>query len=71
MELYITRHGQIKANVENYMQGQTPGELTEEGYKQAKKFGIYYKDIKFDKIYCSDLLRAKKNFRNSLERKYT
>ena len=60
MELYITRHGQIKANVENYMQGQTPGELTEEGYKQAKKFGIYYKDIKFDKIYCSDLLRAKK-----------
>ena len=60
MELYITRHGQTKANVEKYMQGQTPGELTEEGSLQAKKFGIYYKDIKFDEIYCSDLLRAKK-----------
>jgi len=61
MELYITRHGQTKANVEKYMQGQTPGELTEEGCLQAKKFGIYYKDIKFDEIYCSDLLRAKKS----------
>ena len=60
MELYITRHGQTKANVEKYMQGQTPGELTEEGCLQAKKFGICYKDIKFDEIYCSDLLRAKK-----------
>lgn len=61
MELYITRHGQTKANVEKYMQGQTPGELTEEGCQQAKKFGQYYKDIKFDEIYCSDLLRAKKS----------
>ena len=60
MELYITRHGQTKANIEKYMQGQTPGELTQEGCHQAKKFGIYYKDIKFDEIYCSDLLRAKK-----------
>lgn len=60
MELYITRHGQTKANIEKYMQGQTPGELTPEGCEQAKKFGIYYKDIKFDEIYCSDILRAKK-----------
>ena len=60
MELYITRHGQTKANVGLYMQGQSPGELTSEGCKQAKLFGIYYKNIKFDEIYCSDLLRAKK-----------
>ena len=60
MELYITRHGQTKANIELYMQGQTPGELTSEGCEQAKKFGIYYKDMIFDEIYCSDLLRAKK-----------
>ena len=60
MELYITRHGQTKGNVEQFMQGQTPGELTEEGCLQAKQFGIYYKNIKFDEIYCSDLLRAKK-----------
>ena len=60
MELYITRHGQTKANVGQYMQGQSPGELTSEGCYQAKKFGIYYKNIKFDEIYCSDLLRAKK-----------
>ena len=45
MELYITRHGQTKANIEQYMQGQTPGELTSEGCEQAKKFGIYYKDM--------------------------
>ena len=61
MELYITRHGQTKANVEKYMQGQTPGELTKEGCEQAKKFGIFYKNIKFDEVYCSDLLRAKKS----------
>lgn len=60
MELYITRHGQTKANIEHIMQGQSPGELTSEGFEQAKKFGIYYKNIKFDEIYCSDLLRAKK-----------
>ena len=60
MELYITRHGQTKANIEKYMQGQTPGELTLEGCEQAKKFGIYYKDMIFDEIYCSDILRAKK-----------
>ena len=60
MELYITRHGQTKANVEQYMQGQSPGELTSKGCEQAKKFGIYYKNIKFDEIYYSDLLRAKK-----------
>ena len=67
MELYITRHGQTKANVEKYMQGQTPGELTREGCQQAKEFGIYYKDIKFDQIYCSDLLRAKKSLEIILE----
>ena len=60
MELYITRHGQTKANIEQYMQGQTPGELTSEGFEQAKKFGIYYKDMVFDEIYCSDILRAKR-----------
>lgn len=60
MELYITRHGQTKANVEKYMQGQTPGELTNTGCEQAKKFGSFYKEVKFDEIYCSDLLRAKK-----------
>lgn len=63
MELYITRHGQTKANIELYMQGQTPGELTLEGCDQAKQFGLYYKDMIFDEIYCSDLLRAK----NTLE----
>ena len=60
MELYIIRHGQTKSNIEKYMQGQTPGELTLEGCEQAKKFGIYYKNMKFDEIYCSDLLRAKR-----------
>ena len=60
MEIYLTRHGQTKANVEHYMQGQLPGELTSEGMNQAKAFGQHYKDIKFDEIYCSDLLRAQK-----------
>ena len=45
MEIYITRHGQTKGNVEQYMQGQLPGELTIEGCQQAKKFGIFYKDM--------------------------
>jgi broad specificity phosphatase PhoE len=60
MELYITRHGQTKANIEKYMQGQTPGELTDKGCEQAKQFGQYYKNMKFDEIYCSDILRARK-----------
>ena len=60
MELYITRHGKRKANVEQYMKGQTPGELTNKGCEKAKQFGIHYKDKIFNEIYCCDILRAKK-----------
>ena len=35
MELYIIRHGQTFSNIKNIIQGQTEGELTELGKKQA------------------------------------
>ena len=67
MELYITRHGQTRGNIEHFFQGQMEGELTPVGCEQAKKFGNFYRNLTFDEIYCSDLLRAKKTLEIILE----
>ena len=62
MELYIIRHGQTFSNIKNIIQGQTEGELTELGKKQASLLGKKLSKIKFNEIYCSDLNRAKQTF---------
>jgi broad specificity phosphatase PhoE len=58
VKLYIVRHGQSVANVNNVFLGQTDMDLTELGFEQARLTANYLKDIPVDKIYSSDLQRA-------------
>ena len=58
-ELYIIRHGQTDFNLKGIVQGRgVDSPLNEMGEKQAEAFYTYYKDVRFDKIYTSTLLRT-------------
>ena len=56
---YFIRHGQTDLNLKGIVQGRgvnTP--LNKNGQKQAEAFFQAYKDVPFDKIYTSTLLRT-------------
>ncbi|MBO5927887.1 MAG: histidine phosphatase family protein [Clostridia bacterium] len=57
-ELYLVRHGQSVANVNNIMAGHSDPELTELGITQAKITANAVKDLGVSAIYSSDLKRA-------------
>ncbi len=60
---YLVRHGQSVWNVKELVQGHNQSEentLTEQGIGQAKNISQTLKDIHFDAIFSSDLLRAKR-----------
>lgn len=57
---YIARHGETEWNVKKIILGHGDSPLTEKGEKQAKLLGEKIKHIRFDKVYSSDLLRAKR-----------
>ena len=63
----MTRHGLTKGNIEQIIQGQQPGELIEEGYKQASLLGKKLSEINFSHIYCSDLNRTKQTLNQILK----
>ena len=57
MKIYLVRHGQTDSNskgIYNFISE----DLNENGIKQAEELRDKIKDIKFDIIYCSPLLRA-------------
>lgn len=58
--LYIVRHGETEWNVIHRMQGQKDSKLTAKGEGQAKNLGNKLRNIKFDAVFSSDLLRAKR-----------
>ncbi len=63
LELYIIRHGQSQGNIERVLDGLSHEELhdprlTELGKKQAIACGERFKNIEFDAVYSSALLRA-------------
>ncbi len=58
--LYIVRHGTTEWNAKGLIQGHMDSPLTEEGKEIARNLAKKFKNIKFDKIYSSDLLRAQK-----------
>ena len=57
--LYFLRHGQAQSNANNFYAGQSDVALTPLGIKQAEAAAPMLAHIKFDKIFCSDLQRAK------------
>ena len=57
-DIYLIRHGESKGNLEKRFLGHTNWDLTERGYEQARCAAAFFKDIKVDAVYSSDLLRA-------------
>ena len=58
MKLYVVRHGQTLANTLQTVSGDKESPLTIEGINQAKHLGEVFKDINFDVVFSSPLLRA-------------
>lgn len=58
MIIYLIRHGESQANANKIYAGHTDFDLSKKGVLQAKATANYLKDIKVDKIYSSDLIRA-------------
>ena len=60
MELYITRHGQTNGNIEKLMDGSKRDiPLNANGISQAQKTSEQLKDVHFDLIICSPLIRTR------------
>ena len=60
MQLYVTRHGQTNGNIEKILDGcRRDIPLNDTGIAQANKAKELLKDIKFDLIICSPLIRTK------------
>ncbi len=58
MKCYLVRHGQTLWNKEHRLQGWNDEGLSDLGKKQAKKLASYFRNLKIDYIYVSDLIRA-------------
>jgi probable phosphoglycerate mutase len=56
--LYLVRHGETVDNANQIMQGQTQGELNDNGIKQAQQFSDEWKDEAIDVVVASDLKRS-------------
>ena len=59
MEIYLVRHGETEANLEKRYYGWMETPLTPEGYLQAEKVADILKNKGIEKLYCSDLGRAR------------
>lgn len=58
MNVYVIRHGQSETNVSTAYCGWSQVNLTEEGRRDAARAGKLLAGISFDRVYCSDLVRA-------------
>lgn len=56
--IYIIRHGKTELNKANVLQGRSNYPLNEEGIKQAKEAAEKLRDIHFEHVYSSPLIRA-------------
>jgi probable phosphoglycerate mutase len=56
--LYLVRHGETVDNANQIMQGQTQGQLNDNGIKQAREFSEAWKDKPLDVVIASDLKRS-------------
>ena len=60
MKLYVIRHGESETNRTKHWTGWLDVALTDRGEREAEELRPMLSNIKFDKIYSSDLTRAKK-----------
>lgn len=66
MKLYVIRHGQSENNLKGVHSGWADISLTEKGSDDAKRISPFLQKIPFDKIYASDLLRARQTAENAI-----
>ena len=66
MKVYIIRHGESVNNLKGWWTGWTDAPLTDKGVLDAKKAGEFIKNVDFDKIYSSDLIRAIKTAQTAI-----
>ncbi len=66
LKVYIVRHGESETNEKKQWTGWADVHLTNSGKEQAKKSGELLKGIPFDKIFTSDLARAKETAENAI-----
>lgn len=59
MKLYLLRHGQTESNAAKIIQGWTTTPLTEKGKKQAERLRDVLRDVRFDRIFSSDIYRTR------------
>jgi broad specificity phosphatase PhoE len=59
VSLVVVRHGETVDNVAARIQGQSQGQLTQRGLAQAAALGVRLRGERFDRVYCSDLARAR------------
>ncbi|WP_373831169.1 histidine phosphatase family protein, partial [Bacteroides heparinolyticus] len=57
-KLYLVRHGETVDNVNQILQGQTQGDLNENGREQAKELARKMASVAIDLFVSSDLKRA-------------
>lgn len=58
---YIVRHGETEYNVKDIIQGHSDSPLTKKGVEEIKHIARKLKGIKFDYVFSSDLLRARRS----------
>ena len=58
MKIYAIRHGHTNMNKQHLYNGHIDEDINEEGIKDAEKAREKMKDMKFDIIYCSPLMRT-------------
>ena len=66
MKVYFIRHGQSEGNRLHIHCGWSATPLSELGHAQAHAANAYLGDIPFDRIYCSDLVRARQTCEDAL-----
>ena len=59
MRVWVIRHGESEANQKGLLTGWLDFPLTEQGKKEAELVKNFLSGVSFDKIYASDLTRAK------------
>ncbi len=60
MKVYVVRHGESTGNKAGISCGWTDVDLTPQGEEDARGAHAFLRDLSFDKVYSSDLLRAKR-----------
>ena len=59
MKVWMIRHGESETNRDGLWTGHLDVRLTEKGKMQAMQAGKFLTGVEFDKVFSSDLLRAK------------